>query len=512
MRKFWFLAVLCLVVAKAYGVNNLQIDGSLTPTIENSSTFELTFSFEQADADAKGIIYLDVNGDGVLDAGDKWLFKRKLMDGMFNDEDELAEGTYHEICDPLKFSGKFLFFAEDNGVSDYVPLDIDPITSDFSVSGTIGTPANQAGLLVCLVEIIDEMRGEFEYGYGDFTDATGHFSIGVPADKADQWWKIGILDIAVMAPDYAGNDLAQDSVLIDGHVNRDMSMRLVGADTSTVYGVFKDNTGSPLLDAAPVLGLSYCQGTSPRWPRPWKNENDGTYRVPLKRAAAGSQYALMVSAVIVDQFYGEYMDPAASMTYGFGPSPSQLNLDLVAYIPNTTITGHVYLNGEPYDKCKLYCNSTDTKGSSHSKSYSDGRYEMPVASAAASYNIGVLKSSIPEGGYVVPAFHDSIAPGATGINFNVFGIEESPSSGKTFLAVWPNPFSSKLVFALSGPRSTGDLTLYDIAGNCVATIEPAATAEHETSFTLSRALPTGIYFYSVAAGNEVFRGKVIKLQ
>jgi hypothetical protein len=230
--------------------------------------------------------------------------------------------------------------------------------------------------------------------------------------------------------------------------------------------------------------------------------------VPLKKAGAGTGYLYMVSTTLSDQLHDEYMNPSIPQIQGLGPSLSQINMDLVAYVANSSITGHVYLNGEPYDKCKLYCNSVD-KGNNFTKTYSDGRYEMPVSNVVGSFTIGVL---IPEGYSGNPTFRTGITAGATGVDFNIFAVEETQQPRKTLLTIRPNPFGSRLVFTLSGSRNASDLMLYDIAGNCVARIKPTIAADHEASFTLSKTVPTGIYFYSVASGGNVFKGKVIKLQ
>jgi hypothetical protein len=485
-----------------YGVHDL----SITPTtITTDQTFEVSCKFEASGAKAKVILYLDVDGNGELDTTvDKWISKRKAIDGGFDDEDEREDGTYREICPPLMNSGKYLLYAEDNGVSDTVAFTINNLSSSYSVSGKVTTPSNQSNILVSLVKIIDEETMEYELGYGDFTDATGAYSINVPREDSGTKWSVVAFDVAMVVPDYVSNCPKTDTIIIDGAETMDIEMR--SESGTTVSGVLKDDAGDTITEPASLVGGGAIMGNEPVRIRPCKTGNDGRYSITFLQGTMGYQY-FVTSSGIVGQFYGEYMNPATKSTQGF-IAPPNIVLDLTAYRTNSTISGRVYLDGRPYDKCEVTAGSEE--GGSYAKTYSDGTYEIPVSDQISSYTIRILPACIPEGHKVTPE-ETTASPGATGIDFNIIGVEEETKPDLPSLMVWQNPVGSKVVFKLSHAKGVGNLILYDIAGNYVCEIKPELKEEN-ICFILRERLPTGIYFYSLKIENKTFCGKIVKLR
>jgi hypothetical protein len=253
MRKVSVCAILSLFTVEAFAAHNLLINGSSPATICADSSFQLAADLESYGANAKATIYLDANGNGQLDPGDSWLYKARLIDGGFEDLDEAENTHYHEICSPFLNSGKFLFCAEDNGVSDTVALTVDSVSSSYSVSGTLTTPANQADILVCLIEVVDLVNSKYEFKYGDFTDNTGAYFIGLPSNCANMWWKIVALDPAGIIPQYGSNNFDAESVFVAGHTAKDIAMRSCLPESTVVYGVLKDDAGAPITE--PALGI-----------------------------------------------------------------------------------------------------------------------------------------------------------------------------------------------------------------------------------------------------------------
>ncbi|MBI4722724.1 MAG: T9SS type A sorting domain-containing protein [Candidatus Stahlbacteria bacterium] len=511
MKRFYVGIILILFAANSYGVHNMLINGSTSANISADASFELTFTFDGS-PNAKGTFYLDANGNNQLDASDPWIVKRRLIDGNFNDEDETTNGQYRELCEAFKFSGNLLFYAEDNGVSDTVVLTVDSIASNYSIAGNVNLPASRSRLLVCVIKIIDAMNMDFVIEYGNFTDNSGNYYIGLPSSYNGKWINMVVLDPAIVAPDYASNEPDIDSVLITGHNSKTLAMRSVVPDSTTLWGTLKDDANSPITDPTSITAYAYFYGTTdPIWVKLWKTDANGAYRIPLKKASFVTAWAYGVAVTsIADQFYGSYMNPIIPSANGNLNSPAQINLELKAYRPNATITGHVNKAGSNYDKCRLWTDA-DGIGDNFTYTYSNGNYTMPVYSGASQWYIGVHRTSIPEGFASTP-LRDTVGPGATGVNFSITsGAEEGANEFKAFTTIYPNPFTSNIVFTLSGLKDVGNLMIYDIAGNCVSEIEPT-TRDNNIQFILSEGLSTGVYFYSLTAGDRIFKGKLVKLQ
>jgi hypothetical protein len=81
-------------------------------------------------------------------------------------------------------------------------------------------------------------------------------------------------------------------------------------------------------------------------------------------------------------------------------------------------------------------------------------------------------------------------------------------SVKTF----PNPFSKSFTMSYSISQSAQvTITLNDVCGRQIAVVQSKQEmpGEHMASYS-NAALPNGIYFYSIRAGNKAFNGKLVK--
>ncbi len=526
MKKFCFIVVLSFLSFRAYGIHNLQINGSTTPTVTTVDALSITALFDGSGV-ANATMYYDLNGNGQLDSGDPWIMKSKLIDGGFDDEDEAVNGEYQEIgADPLTFQGKLLFYAEDNGVSDTVLITVVNLaSSSHSLSGKVTDPVNKPHILVTTIRIINRDNGQFEYGYGDFTDANGDYLISMPDEYANQYWNVVALDIAEVVPFYSSNDVLNDSIYISGDSTKNLAMCFAPTGTITeLTGELRDDLGSLITEPAQIMGIGLIDGVNRA--RPGKTDGTGKYSISLKKATSGTFYLYLVQASIAGQFYPEFMNPLYQQKVSLPPSPPTITMtNFKAYRTTNIISGHVYLDGAPYDKCHLDCSARDY-GGTYAKTFSDGHYIMPVSDSFlpdTAYTITIAKKSIPEDytvydklGSILPnASQSAILPGATGIDFylKASAVEEPEKKPQTSLAIYPNPFTGKIVFELSSSELTENLLLYDIAGKQVTTLK-SKTHNGLHRFVLSgkEKLPSGIYFYSLKVEDRVFKGKVVKLQ
>ncbi len=416
MKKCCFIIVLSFFTFRVYGIHDLLINGSSTPTITTASTLDITASFDGSNS-ANVTIYVDLNNNG-LDPSDPWIMKSKMIDGGFDDEDETINGVYHEIGDPFMFQGKIIFYAEDNGVSDTVIMTVNPATSSHSVSGKVTVPANKPHIFVSTIRIINIENGEFEYGCGDFTDANGNYSISMPDECANQYWKVVALDIAEVVPFYSSNDVTNDSIYVLGTVTKNIEMCFASIVTR-LTGELRDDLGSLITAPAQVMGIGSIDGF--KRAKPGKTDGTGTYSIFIKTASIGICF-YMTQASIAGQLYPDFMNPLHKQVMQFPPADSLITINFKAYRTTNFISGYVYKDGAPYDKCHLDCSAVGY-GGTYAKTFSDGSYLMPVSDSASSYTITIAKESIPEG-YTISSLSQTASPGATDINSNFVGVEE----------------------------------------------------------------------------------------
>jgi hypothetical protein len=492
-----------------YGAHNLQI----TPTeFFANESFEVSFEFEQQGVEAIGKIYLDMNENGVLDEGtDKLLYILELQDGSCLDEDETSDGKYKEKFLPLLSSGKFILHVEDNNVSDAKAITVKSIESSYSVSGKVTTPANTKGIYVCLFRITNYDPLQYEFSYGDFTDEGGNYKIGVTEKEANIQWNIAIMDIGEIASDYWSNNLQTDTITINGAKTKDVAMET--GTSIPVSGTIKSNTGGN-LPHSPLLLLGAAHATM---------GVIDNLRIRVARAGADGSYSVRLppfgmvgiyfsgTMAFLRQFYGKYMAPASKKKEFIMSPPSSVSIDLLAYEVNSKISGKVLINNQPYDGCIVTAKAQNV-GTSMGVTCKDGEYEVGVNNEVSTYTIRVDPRSIPEGAVVNPQSKEA-SPGETGVDFTVGVEEESIEFEGLSITISTNPVKGEIVFTIPYRKSdVGELYLYDIAGNCVATIEGKAKGPKETEFKVNRKMAVGVYFYSITIGKVRVQGKVIKIR
>jgi hypothetical protein len=532
MRRISSITCVLFLVVNCYGIRSLTINGSSTPVVTTADSLYIHAWFESPGAVAEAVLHMDLNGNEQLDPSDPWLYQYRLTDGGFDDEDESPNWEYSEKREPFIYTGSFFLCAEDNGVADTVFLTVNPLASEHCVYGSVTVPENQANILVCLIQVpgIGTSEFEFQYSYSTFTDSTGSYSIHVADEFANEWYHIIAMDFVGVAPGYESNDMFYDSVFVADSAENNIAMQFF-SNITMICGVWKNDLGEPITGPAPVFGVNYTGEAKPRsWVRA-VTDSAGTYRIHLQRARAAAQYGYFVSADLVfpeaaSRFYPELMNPCARMTYGIGPSPEEMNLDLVSYRTTSTISGHVYKDGEAYDECRVKAkDSTGLVGNTYTKTYSDGRYEMWVSGVCSVYTLEIARASIPEG-YSVNPRQQSALPGDTGIDIYLRGpgVEESNyqlSTGNGQLSIHPNPFTHNAVVEF-GVRSwefvdekPSALKIYDLGGRLVrvlpfnySTIQPFNQTTRD-GVVVGERLEAGVYFVKVKGYEPV---KMVKLK
>lgn len=534
MKKLYILCFLSFFGVKVYGIHNLLINGSSSVTISTTDTFLITADFEQSGAVAKAILYYDINNNGILDTSDKWVAKFRFIDGNWADEDEMQNGVYSEKRAPLYMSGNFLLYAEDNGVSDTVAMQVLPAPSPYCIYGKVTEPANTPNLFVCIgdsLSLFGALSGLGDMGKyhcGDFTDSSGAYSISVPEKFSNDNFLIAV-DILGITQNLIGQD---SSIIISDTIQKDIAMQSITSDTDTtvLWGTVKNDLGNTVSEEVSlyvcVLGFGGKTGMVVS-----KTDANGAYRIRFSRFKnSGYYYFFMtdfgINKGFVDQFYPEYMSPCVFSKAGVNPSPSQINLKFKVYKTTNTISGNVYIQDSvsyeyvPLDNIQIDISTLDSSKCSgtYTKTYSDGHYTVYVSDSVSKYCVRITPEYIPPDGYKIIEGDTMIRiPGAINVDFHIgldsIGVEEKPLSKSSFKAQ-PNPFTSEIVFEVSKEEYIEPMGIYNITGKKVCSLYPEGKNK-VIRFIINdkeKRLPAGIYFYSLKAKNKTYKGKFIKLR
>ena len=111
MRRIFPVTCMLVLAVNCYGIRNLTINGSSNPVVTTEDSLYIHAWFESPGAVAEGTLHMDLNGNGQLDPNDAWLYKHRLIDGSFDDEDEAANWEYSEKRKPVVYAGSFFFCA-----------------------------------------------------------------------------------------------------------------------------------------------------------------------------------------------------------------------------------------------------------------------------------------------------------------------------------------------------------------------------------------------------------------
>lgn len=99
------IVALCLSLFSAdrvYGIHNMKINGGNSATVTTADSFYISADFEAGSHTAKVTLYYDANRNGVLDAGENWILKCRLIDGNFDDTDETVNCSIIRIATRLQ--------------------------------------------------------------------------------------------------------------------------------------------------------------------------------------------------------------------------------------------------------------------------------------------------------------------------------------------------------------------------------------------------------------------------
>lgn len=482
------LLLLWSISGLSFGVHNLKLNGEKLATITHGDTLHLTFEFESAGSTALYKVYVDANRSGAIDATDPLLSWGKFYDGSFLDEDEAQNGSYHQI---YKETGEFpntqlILKAEDNGIADSVVLNVQPLSSGYSVYGKVTGIPDPSNILI-FTEYTSGETGR-RYTYRAITDSLGEYRIYIPDSLGNRSWKVICGDFLVRAPGYLA-PLSLGSIFIDGHVRKNFPF--FPSDGVTISGKVKGDNGLSLPDSLTVWGgggtlVSLGVATA------YTTSGTGFYNLKIKGNTASEWHI----QPLLDPLFPEYLTPPELVLTITGNKTQ----DLSCYKADTTITGHIYKDGGFADGIRVQAEDTVLTGKTWTGSFSDGHYELRVSSKADNYRIRLNPNDIPSG-YGVQEGFQWAKPGDQGVDFHLIstGIIQLPNLDRSptrSLEIAPNPakdfLNAKFFLSKAGPTS---LKVYDTFGRLVmAQFNHWLEAGYHHSHFPLRGLANGVYF------------------
>ncbi len=378
---------------------DVKINGEDQTTITQGDDFVVTIYFSDGCFEANISMWVDMNGNGIWEDDIDLLApdtEAEIVDNDLDDEDP-AVGVYQitfygDEDGPNRVSNLGLFFvAEDAGGIDDAFLWIDPITSDYSVSGLV-TPAAP--------NVIIAVMSSEENMWMTATGPAGNYQNFVEIEETYMvmaFDPIGVL--GGMFPDTVYVD-----VLIDGHITGYDFNFIPG--NSFIEGHVLDENGAPVVGVTVYAGGQMPGGVST------ETDEFGYYNLTVIEGwwNVGFDWDSLIPDYLCADDVQVYVEDGETVTQ-----------DFLLYTTDSQIEGTVYLDDVPAAGFEIDCWSDI--GGTETDSEPGGGYVLHVASEAdamGGYSIDVDIWDIP-GVYVVE-YYNNIMSGSTGIDFHIYTV------------------------------------------------------------------------------------------
>lgn len=507
------ILLLVFLALPLFGAHNLRINGFPQLTLPIGTYFVISWETELPSATIDYKIYFDINDNQQLDTADPLLGYSVLKEGSAWDLDETAN-SFYSMTEYQTIIGKYLLYVEDNGVADTAYLELTPFVppTDFRIRGHVTPPLKGIAVMAMKLSMGETFASSYwnaislvkqagePQTWGAFTQADGSFEIYLPT---------AMDSVFVMVMDFGDvtHLVSQQNLL--NLVNVDTIVEIdpipLVEPTDTAYGIVVDDLNNPLGPYFHVMNMTInLFDMSMFWAITY-NHADGTFQLPIVNLPTFGMYMFMVD----NPFIPDYMTPAPLDTMAMG-YPQFDNLQFIAYVADTMISGHVYMNGLPADNI-MVTGVNIQAGSNFTLSLSSGDYELRVSSKFSEYQVGVtppetLVCEVQEG--TQPA-----APGDTGVDFHItcLSVEEHTAPYFSFDI---NPIATdRIEFILTLCEiSSVRFMLYDLTGRKLHELSYRSLAPgiYRMVWDIGE-LHSGIYFLRCVAGDRYITRKVVVL-
>ncbi len=487
-------------------ISNLTVNGSSTNfTMTSGDTLHWQYSVSPTGATAVVEIWLDVNGNGVIDAGTDAVWQSfAQIDGDPNgndgppDMDGLANGSIVLSQRVGLAPSKYVMNFTQGGASLTVAGTVNHLASPaHTVSGSVTVPAGKSAANI-VVEINRNSQHSPNFWDG-LTDVSGNYTIEMNADTAGNPWKARISNNPYL-PAFVVPD--EQSVLVATNVSG-VNFAINAADAQ-VSGYLRDALGNLLIgkDLSLVRQDSLNANEAQYYGR---TDVTGRFRIGLAGGAliAGKKWQLNANVDSSMQAMGSL--PACFQVPALQAGDS-IFANLVIYTANSQITGTVHVNGgAPGFPIQIIALNPDSTQSRTMCDGATGNFTIPVTNRIRNYNIFAI--SLPSNYSNVQV---TAHPGDAGValNFVSTGVEEGNQSLPLRFSLeqnYPNPFNPGTAIRVQVPEiGKVRLVVYDALGREVAVLMNGVytPGSHEVRFDGS-ALSSGMYFYRLQEGNNV---------
>jgi hypothetical protein len=520
MKKFTFLLTFILLLLLTNSgmsqVTNLTVNGSSNNfTMTSGDPISWSYNVPKSGDSTFIQIWYDVNGNGIIDAGDVLYQSLGQVDG---DTLGILNGPPDMNNTPgaVSFSqavgiapGKYVLKFIQNNIGETIAGTVNQLSSPAHyISGTVTPPAGKSAAHI----FVEASRKEkYQPNFWDaITDANGNYSIAMNSDTAGNPWVVSLVRNPfppnIVTPQ-------EDSIKIIGNPSS-INFSFITA-ASQVAGTLMDENGNPLSSVDVSLNrIDSVNSISNVGYRTTTNIN-GLYQIGIKSEdlISGRPWSLYATTTKGD-FTGSTL--AANYFFNSIASGDSIYKNLIIYNANSYISGTLKINGSaPGFPIEIIAQNDTMAQAATMCDASTGNFTLSVTNKINNYDVfPIFYPSTYYFGQNVIAH-----PGDTGINLNlsITGIENKVNTFPKQFSLgqnYPNPFNPTTTIQYEVPISgLVNLTVYNILGQKVAELvnKVQATGKYEVQFNADR-LSSGVYFYKLSAGSYTNTKKMILLK
>jgi Secretion system C-terminal sorting domain len=512
MKRFWLLlGFFFLVTCISYSqVTNLTVNSTTNNfTMVSGDTISWSYNVPNPGDTTFIQIWIDTDQNGALNTSTDVLWNYfEQIDGDNQgqngppDMDGTANGqvSFHQNIG-LAPAHYIMVFKNHNSYS-YVAGSVTALASPtFTISGHVSAPGGGNAQYVA-VNLEAQNGNNF---WTAITDASGNYTIQMNSDTSGNPWKLRIDNQFLFGSDIVSPDrinLTLDAGVKTSYTGNDFTETTASA---TVSGTVKDGNGNPVVN----LG-AYLSGNNGAFNRNGKTDTSGVYQIGLLSSELPFSN---LTVGIGDSFDTNYVP--IYHQFSLVNSGNSLTQDFTLFKANSTISGRITVDGSsPVGPITVFGYNADS-ANAQTNTDANGYYMLHVTDKIYDYTIEL--GNIPAGyGFTNPVVH----AGDTNVNINLTQATDvkqiNSNLPKTYALSqnFPNPFNPTTQIQYDIPQSSFvHLVVYNLLGQQVAELVNSQQAAGKYSVTFSgTSLSSGIYIYSIRAGNFVQSKKLILLK
>jgi hypothetical protein len=520
---FYFFSIILIALfftSQNYAqVTNLVVNGASpgqTFTLESGGEMTWLYNVPNLGDTALVQVYLDVNGDRIIDSGDKVWQQFNQIDGDTvgqngpPDVDGIKNGSVSLSNFLLGMApADYIIKVTNKGVGQMVAGTITSLTNvAYTISGKVSVPSGVDPSNI----FVELNRNEkfMPFFWQGLTDAHGNYTIKITSDTAGNPWTLELVE-----GQFSGSQITPADYQVTVDSNKTNLNFTVTASDAKVVGTLRDEIGNPIpfqnvtLQDVNNVNRHYVD-----------TDINGFFQFGLSSSELNGQKWFLQALFTQDDITTTLMDPRIELKNVIVKGDS-INQDLTAYTADTTITGTVSFlitrasfggNNTNVPRILIIASTDSTESYAHNDT-TTGNYILRVSSKIAAYTLFCI--NLPSG--YNPITLNDIPPGATNVNFVFTDVKKRTSTiPKSFSLSqnYPNPFNPTTNINYDIPNNMFvNITVYNELGQKVITLvnKKQKAGKYVVSFNASN-LSSGVYFYQLKTKDFVQIKKMILLK